>query len=50
MEYNKKLEEIEKIMASIEENNDLDKQMELYEKVKKNVLFLRKKLIYKEVK
>ena len=44
MEYNKKLEEIEKIMASIEENNDLDKQMELYEKGKKKCVILEKKI------
>jgi exonuclease VII small subunit len=46
MEYNKKLEEIEKIMLSIEdeENNDIDKQMELYEKGKKKCIFLEKKI------
>ena len=44
MEYNKKLEEIEKIMTSIEENNDIDKQMELYEKGKKKCVVLEKKI------
>ena len=44
MEYNKKLEEIEKIMNSIEDNNDLDNQMELYEKGKKKCESLEKKI------
>ena len=37
MEYKKKLEEIDKIMNLIENNKDLDKQMELYEKGKKKM-------------
>ena len=44
MEYNKKLEEIDKIMLSIEENTDIDKQMELYEKGKKKCFSLEKKI------
>lgn len=44
MEYKKKLQEIEKIMESIENNKDLDKQMELYEKGKKKCASLEKKI------
>merc|ERR1711871_1569269 len=44
MEYKKKLQEIERIMESIENNKDLDKQMELYEKGKKKCASLEKKI------
>ena len=44
MDYQKYLKEIDSIMNSIEKNNDIDKQIELYEKGKKKCDVLEKKI------
>ena len=44
MDYQKYLKEIDSIMNSIEKNNDIDKQIELYEKGKQKCDVLEKKI------
>ena len=44
MDHQKYLKEIDSIMNSIEKNNDIDKQIELYEKGKKKCDVLEKKI------
>ena len=44
MEYKKKFRELDNIMDLIEKNNDIDKQLELYEKGKKKCNSLEKNI------